>query len=165
MTSQSREPGESADAFARFFRDAAARWLPSGEGPPGADAAAQVQKIFFDTLSEFWREYVRSPHYLELMRQSLAGALEFQRHLSDFVTSALRGQAGPAADPADAESAFGRIESELLRRVEALTRRLDALEGRRPSGGAARRPAGRQRPRASRPRRAGRAPRRGRRKG
>jgi len=99
-----------------------------------ADAMRQFQQAFLDSLSKYCDDYMRSPQFLGVMKQSMDNALAFRQQLNEFLdTAAASGFAPPGGaqvDQAVIVDAVRETERKLRDHIEALSARLDRIEAR-----------------------------------
>ncbi|MFO0837688.1 MAG: hypothetical protein U1D55_04115 [Phycisphaerae bacterium] len=142
-----------ADAFARFWTDLVTRlgaagfaapmggfgFAPGaaavGAGQPSADAIKQMQRIFFDAYGKYCDDFMRSPQFLETLKQSMDGALAFKRQMDAFLSNALKSAQLPSHENwvASAESMV-QLQKRIAQRLDDLSARIEGLEEK--AGGA-----------------------------
>lgn len=141
---------QSYDAFTRFWTDLSSRMASSGIANPFAqttseEAQRQARQAFFDAWAKYCDDFLRSPQFLDLMRQSMDNALTFRKQVNDFLTRSLNEMQVPSRTDADslAES-IRTFEQRVLGALEQLSARVAVLEqkaggtaGGRPSDRAA----------------------------
>lgn len=151
-----QDNGKTLDPFTRFMQDMASRMnfgmMPTGQ-PFGPEAMQQARRAFFDAMAQYCDDFMRSPQFLEGMKQTMAQSLAFRKQMNQFVTTAMHSAQMPTAeDMGEVLSTLRAIEGTLLQRVEEISARLDRLEG----GNSRRKPAAPKtapnRPAGSRPR-------------
>lgn len=125
-------PGSSngTDAFTKFWTDYMSRLgaagMPTPAMPDSSEATRQMQRMMFEAMAKYADEFMRSPQYLEAMKQSLDNALAFRRQIDEFLTKALHASQSPARSDVDQLVALVRnVEERILERVDALERRID----------------------------------------
>ncbi len=146
--------GSSAptDAFVRFWTDLVTRMATAGFSPPAGgfgfapgatggapgapaaptpDAIKQMQRIFFDAYAKYADEFMRSPQFLEALKQSMDGALTFKRQMDAFLAGSLKaGQMPSQAEWVASATNLAQTQNKILQRLEQLSQRVDALDGR-----------------------------------
>ena len=132
-----------ADAWSSFLSQMG---VPSGgrvsaatEAPSWSDdAMRQMQRAFMDALANYCDEYLRSPAYLTLMKQTMDNALTFRQQVDTFLAEAHRATHTPSTDDLnDITAALRRIEDRLDGRLDEFERRIGAVEAGRPTGASA----------------------------
>lgn len=106
-------------------------------GPPPfltPDVMRQFQKAFLDSLSKYCDDYMRSPQFLSMMKQSLDNSLTFRQQLNEFLgratTTGFAPTGGMQVDQAVIVDAVRETERKLRDLIDALSARLDRLETR-----------------------------------
>ncbi|MFO0972257.1 MAG: hypothetical protein U1A27_02295 [Phycisphaerae bacterium] len=124
--------GKTLEPMFKFWQDLMARMPTGGFVPgqmPGPEAFQQGRRVFFDALAAYCDEFMRSPQFLEGMKQTMAQSLAFRKQLNEFITSAMHAVQMPTAeDMGEVLSTLRAIESTLLQRVEEIADRLERLE-------------------------------------
>jgi hypothetical protein len=153
---------EAAQRFTQIWTDFAGKVASAGmafqpdNAPP--DVARRMRDAMLAAMASYAEQFMRTPEFMEMMKQSMQASLDLRKQLNDFLTRAHHGAQGVARQDVDAvmaairhmeTRALDRLEA-LSRRVEELSERLEALEGR---GRGEPPPAG---PRGSGPRKRGR---------
>jgi hypothetical protein len=146
---KSRQSGETpfpgADAFAKMWSDFAAKMATSGVAfAPGAappDASRQVRGAMFKAMSEACDEFMRSPQFQEMMKQSLNNSIQFRKQLNDFLGRMQHEFQGTSRQDVDSlmqvmEHVERRVTDSFERvskRLDEIAARLDRVEKRKPS--------------------------------
>ena len=128
---------EQAAVFARLWTDLAGKMSMAGLSfTPGAsppEAARQVRGAMFDAMSKYFDEYMRSPQFMESMKQSLDASMAFRRQCQEFLTQMHHEAQTPAREDIDSLMVTVRhVETRLLDRIEDLSARLDEIAARLP---------------------------------
>lgn len=126
---------QQAQAFAQMWTDFASKMAGAGFSfgadatPP--EAARHVRDAMFQAMAQYCEQYMRSPQFLESMKQSMDTAIEFRKQLNDFLTRAHHEMQGVARSDVDALMvAIRRAETRVLARIEDITARLEELGDR-----------------------------------
>ena len=91
-----------------------------------------MQRAFFDTMAKQADEFLRSPQFLNMMKQMMDQSMAFKQQVDRFITEAYRGAQMPAqADMQDLTGTLHGIEERLMSRIEELERRLEEAENPR----------------------------------
>ncbi len=140
-----------ADSMAKLTQ-AAFTFSPDAVPP---EMLRQVRSGMFQALAQSWDEFLRSPQFMEGMKQMMENALAFRKLSTEFLTKAQQELGGVTIE--DVEGVVGAVrhlESRLLERLEEVSqqlndvkRRLEALEGSQASTHAATGSADRPKPR------------------
>ncbi len=123
---------ETMDAFTRMWGDFAMKMMTAGMAvSPGSappDAARQVRGAMFKAMSEQCEQFMRSPAFLEMMKQSMDAAVTLRTQVNEFLNRAHHEAQGVARDDVDnLMLTIRHFESRVLDRLEELERRIDAL--------------------------------------
>ena len=108
----------------------------AGSAPP--DTARDMRDSGFEAMANSTDRFMRTPQFMEMMKQSLDASIAFRRQLNDLFTQAQHSVQGVAKRDVDGVTkAVRRVETRVLARIEelcdrldAMSRRLDAMEGR-----------------------------------
>jgi hypothetical protein len=119
-----------SDVFTKFWTDYMSRMgsagMPIPSMPDSSESARQMQRMLFEAMAKYADDFMRSPQFLEAMRQSLDNALAFRHQINEFLTNALHASQSPSRSDVDELVALVRnVEERILDRVEALERRLE----------------------------------------
>lgn len=150
-----------AASATRMWADFASRMMAAGltfppdKAPP--EAARQMRSAMFEAMSRYYDEFMRSPQFLEGMKQAMDSAIAMRRQFNEILTRVHHELQGTArADIDSLMVAIRHLETRLLDRleevggaVESLSERLNALESKGSTPLAA--PAVREEPRVRQP--------------
>lgn len=136
----------AADPFSQFWGDFFSR---AGMSPPSAAAAQtpspskeavqQMQRVFFDALSKYCDDFMRSEQFLKMMKETMDRSLAFKQQVDQFLSQVQRGMQSPAkADIDDLGGLLRSIEERVLSRMSALEDKFAAVEETRRTGRSAR---------------------------
>lgn len=125
---------DTMSGFARMWSDFAMKMMTSGmaanPGSPPPEAARQMRSAVFKAMSEQCEQFMRSPAFLDSMKQSLGAAVELRTQLNDFLNQVHHEMQSVARDDVDTIMLTIRhFESRVLDRLEQLEQRIDALAG------------------------------------
>lgn len=126
---------EQADAFTNMWADFASKMAGAGfafrpDAPP-PDAARQMRDAMFQAMSKYCEDFMRSPEFLESMKQSLDGAIEFRKQLNDFLTQMHHEtQSVSLQDMHGLFQAIEDLQTRVMERMDRIDERLDAMESR-----------------------------------
>lgn len=156
MNDKFQENLDKAAAFQKMWAESLtksvqAAWTSSAGGntaPP--EILKQMRAGIFEALAQSWDQFMRSPEFLDVMRQWMEQAVSFRKMTNDFIAKARKEAQSPSTE--DVENillAVRHMEKRLLDRMDELAARIDS----RPDGKATAQEAnGRQGPRARVPR-------------
>ncbi len=127
--------GASADPFTKFWTEVMTKMSAAGAraaspfAASSEDAGKQMRQAFFDAWAKYCEDFMRSEVFLEAMKKSMEGAIQFKQQVNDFLRKVMGDSPLPSRD--DTESiilAVRRLEERVLDRLEELSQRVEALE-------------------------------------
>ena len=121
-----------AEAFSQFWSDFMGRAGAAGFAPqpPGSpDAMKQMQRVFLDALAKYADDYMRSPAFLEQLKQTMDNAMAMKQQIDGFLASSLKAMHMPSREDTGytIEMLHG-LERRLGARLDAIEQRLAAHE-------------------------------------
>lgn len=126
---------EQWSAFQKIWADTFTRMIQAGctftpdSAPP--DVLRQIRSGIFQALSQSWDEFLRSPQFLEGMKQWMGAATTMRKTAADLLTKAQHEMQMPAREDAeDILLSVRQVENRILDRIEDLAKQVAALEGR-----------------------------------
>jgi hypothetical protein len=142
MSSMNANPFfEQAQRLTELWAEMAVKMAGAGlsgdpDSPP-PDAARAMRSAALAATTQYADQFMRSPQFLQMVKQSIDASIEFRRRMNEFFTVARHGTEGVAReDVAGLLGAMQRMEGrtvdrleEIASRIDALGRRLDAIEG------------------------------------
>lgn len=125
-------PDQTA-AFAKFWSDSCARLMQAAmsPGPESAppELSRQIRSGLMQALAQSWEEFLRSPQFLEGMKQMMEQVVAFRNFSTEFLTKTRHATEGVAHDDIESlRAALGQMESRLARRMDALSTQVNQLE-------------------------------------
>ncbi len=159
---EAQTAGDAAAAFQKIWMESMSKTMQTAFTLTPGSAPPEVLRHFrggiLQALTESWEEFMRSPQFLEGMKQSMENSVAFRKLTSGFMAHARNAMQSPSRDDIDTLMLTVRhLEKRLLDKVEDLSvvtddlnQRLDSLE-RRPAAdkvptGKSRKSAGRRGP-------------------
>ncbi len=134
-----KQDQDAAEPFARAWGDFMSQFGMAGaagssnEAPTPSwsdEAMKQMQRTFLDALAKYCDEFMRSPQFLNMMKQSMDNALSFKQHVDRFLTEAHRSVHSPSiGDVDDIVGLLRTIEDRVIQRIDVLETRLRDVEG------------------------------------
>jgi len=128
-------PAEQWSAFQKMWGDTFTRMMQAGmtfspeSTPP--EFMRQFRNGIFQALGQSWEEFLRSPQFLEGMKQWMDNAIAFRKMSNDFLTKVRHENQGTAREDVDALlMAIRHMETRVLDRVEQLSREVEAVKKR-----------------------------------
>lgn len=148
---------EDAAAFQKLWietmsrlTEAALALSPNSSAP---DLIRQARAAIFEALATSWDEFMRSPKFLEAVRQWMENAITYRKLSNDFMARVRTELQAPSRGDIDSVMLTVRhMEKRLLDRLDEISAEMNELKNRGNRKNAAR-SAGRTSPVAARPRR------------
>jgi hypothetical protein len=105
----------------------------------------QMRSGIFQALGKSWEQFLRSPQFMEGMKQQMDNAIAFRKMSSEFFSKVRHETQSTSRDDIDAIMLTVRhMETRVLERVERLAAKIDninqQLDGTKPSANAAPKP-------------------------
>lgn len=134
---------DSAAAFANIWGESIGKLLQTAFafGPEAAppEVVREIRAGIFKALAKSWEEFMRSPQFLEGMKQWMDNAITFRKLTNDFMANVRNEMQATSRDDVDTIMlAVRHMEKRLLDRIEELAARVDGPPTSAASG--ARRP-------------------------
>ncbi len=131
----SRRMTDAQNLFTKMWTDMGSKLMDAGmASPPGMptpDGARQMRTAFFRAWSDYCDELMRSPEFLETMKQSMAGAVEFRRQLNESLGKMHHEFQGTSRQDVDhLMQSMAHVERRVLNAVEGLADRLEEVNAR-----------------------------------
>jgi len=142
MNENSDKPAEEAGAFQKIWLETMSRMMQaaactiSPDSPP-PEMMRQVRTGTFQALAATWEEFMRSPQFLEGVRQWMENAITFRKLSNDFMARVRTELQAPSRDDIDSVMLTVRhMEKRLLDRLDELSADASELKlqasGRKP---------------------------------
>jgi hypothetical protein len=127
--------GQEAAAFQKVWLEncskimqAAFQFTPDSAPP---DVLRQVRTGIFQTLTESWDKFLRSPEFLDGMRQWMDNAIAFRKISNEFMGRVRNDMQAPSCNDIDTVMQSVRhMEKRLLDRLDEIAAHLTKSEGR-----------------------------------
>lgn len=142
MNEDSDDPKQTAEqwaAFQKIWTDTFAKMMQLGSSyspeaaPP--EFLRQMRSGIFQALSQSWDQFLRSPQFMESMKQWMEQAVNFRKMTNDFFTKVRHETQGTAQKDVDAVLlALQQLETRVLSRVEELAAEVEKLKTPRKRG-------------------------------
>jgi hypothetical protein len=135
MSDNFEKTAEQAAAFQKIWMDSMSKIMQTaftfGNNSPPPDVLKQIRSGMFQALAQSWEEFMRSPQFLESMKQWMDTAINFRRMSNDFMAKVRNEIQAPSRDDIDTVMLTVRhMEKRLLDRVEDLAVRIAQLDSR-----------------------------------
>lgn len=124
-----------ADPFTKMWGDFASKIGATGlafapEGP-FSDASRQVRTAMFKAMSEACDEFMRTPQFQDMMKQSLSASIQFRKQLNEYLGRMHHEFQGTSRQDVDQlMEVIGHVERRITDSVERLSSRVDQLSAR-----------------------------------
>ena len=125
---------DTIEQMTRTWSELVAKMAANGAaGASSSDSAPQaarhVRNAMFGAMASAADEFMRSPQYLDLMKQSMDASITFRKQLNDWLAEAHHSTQGVARQDVDSVLVtLRRSERRILDRLEDLGKRIEALE-------------------------------------
>lgn len=135
MNDNFEKTAEQAAAFQKIWMDSMSKIMQTaftfGPNSPPPDVLKQIRSGIFQALAQSWEEFMRSPQFLESMKQWMDSAINFRKMSNDFMAKVRNEMQSPSRDDIDTVMLTVRhIEKRLLDRMEDLSARITELNNR-----------------------------------
>ena len=150
MSESSENTAEQAAAFQKIWLESISKLLNTaftfgGDSPP-PEILREIRTGVFSALAKSWEEFMRSPQFLDSMKQWMDNAIAFRKMSNDFMATARNEMQATSKDDIDTIMlAVRHMEKRLLDRVEELSTQVHELQRGAPG------PSSRPKPRARTP--------------
>ena len=139
MSENTENLTDQMGAFQKIWMDAFSRMAQSAfsftpdSAPP--EMLRQMRSGFFQALAQSWNEYLRSPQFMEGMRQCMDNAILFRKMTDDLLSRARHDTQGLAREDIDSVMlAVRHMETRILDRLEVISARVDELSHPKANG-------------------------------
>ncbi|SPE60763.1 conserved hypothetical protein [Verrucomicrobia bacterium] len=140
MSDNSEKAEQEAAAFQKIWMESMSKMLQtafavgSDSAPP--EVLRQIRSGLFQALAESWDQFMRSPQFLEGMKQWMENAVTFRKMTNDFLAKVRSEMQAPSREDIDTiVLTLRHLEKRLLDRVEDLAAQVHDLNGRIPKAG------------------------------
>jgi hypothetical protein len=135
MSDNFEKTAEQAAAFQKIWMDSMSKIMQTafafGNSSPPPDVLKQIRSGIFQALAQSWEEFMRSPEFLESMKQWMDTAINFRKMSNDFMAKARNEIQAPSRDDIDTVMLTVRhMEKRLLERVEDLAVKIAQIDSR-----------------------------------
>jgi len=124
---------DPAANFAKLWSDSCSRLMQAAMAYSPETASPellrQIRGGLFQALSQSWQEYMRSPQFLQGMKQLMDQAVAFRKFSAELMTKTRHATEGVAQeDLEDLRFIVGQMESRLARHLESLSAQISQLQ-------------------------------------
>jgi hypothetical protein len=140
MEADFEKTAEQAASFQKIWVDSMSKMMQAAftitPNSPPPDVLRQIRSGIFQALADSWDEFMRSPQFLEGMKQWMETAINFRKISNDFMSKVRNEMQAPSRDDVDTLMVNIRhIEKRLLDRMDELSTQVSQLnqqlQGRR----------------------------------
>jgi hypothetical protein len=132
MNNNFEHTAEQAAAFQKLWMQSASKMLQATLGvAPNTDPESlrQMRSGVFQALAQSWEEFMRSPQFLDSMKQGMENAVTFRKMSGEFLAKMRNEMQAPSRDDVDTIMlAIRHLETRLLDRIEAISAQIDVLK-------------------------------------
>src|SRR3954453_11908090 len=134
MTEPFEKAGQEAVAFQKFCLDSFSKAMQAAftftPGSPPPQMLREIRTGMFRAIAESWDEFMRSPQFLNGMRQWMDNAIAFRKASDEVLGRARNDLQAPSRNDIDnVILAVGHMEKRLLDRLDELAAELAARNG------------------------------------
>lgn len=135
MSDNFEKTADQAAAFQKIWMDSMSKLMQTaftfGTNSPPPDVLKQIRAGIFQALAQSWEEFMRSPQFLESMKQWMDNAINFRKMSNDFMAKVRNEMQSPSRDDIDTVMLTVRhMEKRLLDRMENLSLKIADLTSR-----------------------------------
>jgi hypothetical protein len=136
MDQEFEKTAQQAAAFQKLWVDSATKIVQAAftisPGSPPPEVVRQIRSGIFQALGSSWEEFMRSPQFLESMKQWMENAITFRKMTTDFMARVRNEMQAPSREDVDTIMLNIRhLERRLLDRLDELATQVNALTGAR----------------------------------
>jgi hypothetical protein len=123
---------EQAAAFQKIWVDSVSKMMQAAftitPNSPPPEVLRQIRSGIFQALADSWDEFMRSPQFLEGMKQWMETAINFRKISNDFMSKVRNEMQAPSRDDVDTLMVnIHHIEKRLLDRIDELSAQVSQL--------------------------------------
>src|SRR2546421_6465552 len=124
-----------AAAFQKIWTESMSKVMQTAFGAdphsPPPEVLKQIRGGIFQALAQSWDEFMRSPQFVDAMKQWMDNAVNFRKMTNDFMGKVRNEMQAPSRDDIDTVMLTVRhMEKRLLDRLEELSAQISALNQR-----------------------------------
>jgi hypothetical protein len=143
MDQDFEKTAEQAAAFQRLWVDSASKIVQAAftitPNSPPPEIMRQIRAGIFQALASSWEEFMRSPQFLEGMKQWMENAITFRKMTTDFMARVRNEMQAPSREDIDTVMLNIRhLEKRLLDRLDELATQVNAMNHSAAGNGRAR---------------------------
>lgn len=134
MNDYAEKTAEQAAAFQKIWGESMSKLMQTAftfspdSAPP--EVLRQIRSGIFHALAQSWEEFMRSPQFLDGMRQWMENAVAFRKMTNEFMAKVRNEVQAPSREDIDSVMLSVRhMEKRLLDRIEDLSHQVNAMNG------------------------------------
>src|SRR6516162_11769540 len=132
MNENFEKTAQQAAAFQKIWMESMSKLMQTAftitPNSPPPEILRQIRSGIFQALAQSWEEFMRSPQFLEGMKQWMESAINFRKMTNDFMAKIRNEMQAPSRDDIDTVMLSVRhMEKRLLDRVEELSTQVAQL--------------------------------------
>ena len=133
MSESSENTAEQAAALQKIWLDSISKLLNTaftfgGESPP-PEILREIRSGVFAALARSWEEFMRSPQFLDSMKQWMDNAVAFRKMSNDFMATARNEMQATSRDDIDTIMlAVRHMEKRVLDRLDQISAQIAGME-------------------------------------
>lgn len=133
MEQQFQQTTEQAAAFQRIWTETATKLFQTAftatPNSPPPEVLRQIRSGIFQALAQSWDEFMRSPQFLDNMRQWMENAISFRKLTNDFMARVRNDVQAPSREDIDGVMLSVRhMEKRILDRMEELSKQVESMK-------------------------------------
>ena len=133
MDQDFEKTAEQAAAFQKIWVDSVSKMMQAAftitPNSPPPEVLRQIRSGIFQALADSWDEFMRSPQFLEGMKQWMETAINFRKISNDFMSKVRNEMQAPSRDDVDTLMVnIHHIEKRLLDRLDELSLQVGQLK-------------------------------------
>jgi hypothetical protein len=133
MEQSFEKTAEQAAAFQKMWVDSAGKMFQAAftvtPNSPPPEILKQIRSGILTALAQSWDEFMRSPQFLDAMKQWMEQAITFRKMTTDFLTKMRNDVQAPTRDDTDSLMLNIRhMEKRVLDRLDELSAAVDTLK-------------------------------------
>jgi hypothetical protein len=139
MNDNFEKTAEQAAAFQRIWMESMSKLMQTAftmtPNSPPPEVLKEIRGGIFQALAQSWAEFMRSPQFLDSMKQWMESAIQFRKVTNDFMAKVRNEMQAPSRDDIDTIMLTVRhMEKRLLDRMEELTEEIRQSRGSAQAG-------------------------------
>lgn len=135
MSEPFENTAEQMAAFQKIWSESMSKMMQAafagGQDSPPPEMLKQIRAGMFQALAHSWDEFMRSPQFLDSMKQWMDNATRFRQMSRDFMANIRNELQAPSREDLDSIMLTVRhMERQVLERIDALAREVGELKAK-----------------------------------